>query len=97
MLYLHFFLQSEVGCVIVNTHGDIVGRGFHPKAGLLSSTTPPGIVTPQCHYHPLVLHAGEPHAEIFALRDAGLTVINKKKGEKSAKKWTLSGDVESLR
>jgi diaminohydroxyphosphoribosylaminopyrimidine deaminase/5-amino-6-(5-phosphoribosylamino)uracil reductase len=35
-----------VGCVVVNDAGEVVGEGFHPKAG-------------------------EPHAEVFALRDAG--------------------------
>lgn len=35
-----------VGCVLVNTDGDIVGEGYHHKAG-------------------------QPHAEVMALRDAG--------------------------
>lgn len=35
-----------MGCVVVNDAGELVGEGFHPKAG-------------------------EPHAEVFALRDAG--------------------------
>ncbi|CAD5176519.1 unnamed protein product [Musa acuminata subsp. malaccensis] len=39
-----------VGCVVVKD-GEIVGRGFHPKAG-------------------------QPHAEVFALRDAGILAEN---------------------
>ncbi len=35
-----------VGCVVLDSAGDVVGEGFHPKAG-------------------------EPHAEVFALREAG--------------------------
>lgn len=35
-----------VGCVVLDKYGNVVGEGFHPKAG-------------------------EPHAEVFALLEAG--------------------------
>lgn len=40
------FPNPLVGCVLVDADGDVVGEGYHPKAG-------------------------EPHAEVFALRAAG--------------------------
>jgi diaminohydroxyphosphoribosylaminopyrimidine deaminase / 5-amino-6-(5-phosphoribosylamino)uracil reductase len=40
------FPNPLVGCVIVGANDDVVGQGYHPKAG-------------------------EPHAEVFALRAAG--------------------------
>eukprot|EP00793_Prasinoderma_coloniale_P003543 PRCOL_00002917-RA len=52
-----------VGCIIVSASGEVVGRGFHPKAG-------------------------EPHAEIFALRDAGLDVS----AAAGDPEWTVEGD-----
>ena len=57
--------NPQVGCIIVENE-QVVGRGFHPKAG-------------------------EPHAEIFALRDAGATVER----EGDADHWSVSSSLKN--
>ena len=57
--------NPQVGCVLVQNN-EIVGRGFHPKAG-------------------------EPHAEIFALRDAGATVER----EGDADHWSVASPLKN--
>ena len=54
-----------MGCVLVGAGGEVLGRGFHPRAG-------------------------EPHAEIFALLDAGVSVERSGDGQR----WMLGGNSE---